>query len=182
MSLPLPENEEARVNHLKHLRILDTPPERAFDDLARLTAYICGTPIAFIGLMDSARLWLKARIGWDLSEIPRDISFCAHTIVQSDVLVVPDTLADHGRLAECALATHAGMRFYVGVSLMSSEGYSLGTVAAMDAIPRGLTQGQIECMRTLAAQAVTLIESRKPFLPEELADKVSRLLAEDIAA
>jgi two-component system, cell cycle sensor histidine kinase and response regulator CckA len=158
--LPLPEDETSRLEVLKSLRILDTPPERIFDDLARLTSYICGTPIAFIGFMDANRLWFKSRIGWDVAEVPRDMSFCAHTILQSDVLVVSDTLADSGRLADCALATHGGVRFYAGVSLMSGDGHALGTLAAMDSIPRGLTMGQTEALRRLARTVVSLIESR----------------------
>ena len=155
-----PENEVARLDALKSFKILDTPPERSFDDLASLTSYICGTPIAFIGFMDSDRLWFKSRTGWDVPEVPRDMSFCAHTILQSDALVVSDTLTDDGRLAICPLATHGGVRFYAGVPLMSSEGYALGTLCAMDSIPRGLTPGQTNALRILARQVVSLVESR----------------------
>jgi two-component system cell cycle sensor histidine kinase/response regulator CckA len=155
-----PENEVARLDALKSFKILDTPPERSFDDLTSLTSYICGTPIAFIGFMDSDRLWFKSRTGWDVPEVPRDMSFCAHTILQSDALVVSDTLTDDGRLAICPLATHGGVRFYAGVPLMSSEGYALGTLCAMDSIPRGLTPGQTNALRILARQVVSLVESR----------------------
>lgn len=161
MELPLPQSEASRLDALKSFGILDTPPERAFDDLARLTSYICGTPIALIGFMDLHRLWFKSRIGWDVPEVPREMSFCAHTILQSDALVVSDTLEDHDRFAICPLATHGGMRFYAGVSLMSSEGYALGTLCVMDSIPRGLTPGQTEALRRLARQVVALIESRR---------------------
>ncbi len=160
MGAPLAECEMARLDALRSLRILDTPPERAFDDLTCLASYICGTPIAFVGFMDADRLWFKSRIGWDAPEVPREMSFCAHTILQSDALVVSDTLADQGGLASCPLATHGGMRFYAGVPLMSSEGYALGTLGAMDSIPRGLTPGQTEALRKLARQLVNLVESR----------------------
>jgi len=169
MRFPIPENEAARLEALRSCRILDTPPEPAFDDITRLTSYICGTPMAFIGFMDVDRLWFKSRLGWDVPEIPREMSFCAHTILQSDVLVEGDTLADAGRLAICPLATHGGVRFYAGVSLMSSEGYALGTLCAMDSIPRGLTPGQIDALRRLARQVVNLVEMRRlavqPSLP-----------------
>lgn len=159
MEFPAPQNEAARLEALKALRVLDTPPERVFDDLTRLTSYICGTPIAFIGFVDAERLWFKSRIGWDVPEVPRDMSFCAHTILQSDVLVVSDTLEDHGRLAACPLAAHGGVRFYAGAPLMSSDGYALGTLCAMDTIPRGLTPGQTEALRRLARTVVNLVES-----------------------
>ncbi len=166
MESPLAENELARLDTLRSVRILDTPPEQAFDDLTRLTSFICGTPIAFIGFMDADRLWFKSRIGWDVAEVPREMSFCSHTILQSDVLVVEDTLADQGRLANCPLATHGGIRFYAGASLMSSEGCALGTLCAMDSIPRGLTPGQTDALRRLARQVVVLVESRR--LPKPL--------------
>lgn len=162
VEVPLPKNEAARLEALRTFGILDTPPERIFDDLTRLTSYICGTPIAFIGFMDADRLWFKSRIGWDASEIPREMSFCAHTILQSDVLVESDTLADQGRLALCPLATHGGIRFYAGAPLMSSEGYALGTLCVMDSIPRGLSGGQTDALRLLARQVISLVESRRP--------------------
>lgn len=165
MGLPLPSDEESRLDALKSLKILDTPPERVFDDLARLTSYICGTPIAFIGFMDADRLWFKSKVGWDVPEVPREMSFCAHTILQSDVLVVCDTLADSGRFADCPLATHGGIRFYAGASLMSGGGHALGTLAAMDSIPRGLTIGQTEALRRLARTVVSLIESHCIYKP-----------------
>lgn len=158
---PLPDNEVARLNSLRSYRVLDTPPEQPFDDLTRLAAYICGTPIAFLAFMDLDRLWFKSRIGWDIPEVPRDMSFCSHTILQSDVLVANDTLEDRGRLGDCPLATHGGVRFYAGATLLSPEGYALGTLCAMDSVPRGLTLGQIEGLRKLSHQAMSLLESRK---------------------
>jgi GAF domain-containing protein len=138
VELPLAENNEgAGLDDLRNFRILDTPAERAFGQLIPLTSYICGTAIAFIGFMDADRLWFNSRVGWDAPEIPREMSFCAYTILQSDALIVCDTLADCGRFEACPLATHGGIRFYAGVSLMSSEGYALGTLVAMDTIPRG---------------------------------------------
>jgi PAS domain S-box-containing protein len=110
--------------------------------------------------MDSDRLWFKSRLGWDVAEVPRDMAFCTHTVLQSDVLIVSDTLEDD-RLRNCPLATHGGIRFYAGVSLMSAEGYALGTLCAMDSVPRGLTQGQTNALRKLAAQVMSLLELRR---------------------
>jgi PAS domain S-box-containing protein len=160
MQLPLPDNEVSRLGSLRSYRVLDTPPEQAFDDITHLAAYICGTPIALLGFIDRDRLWLKSRVGWDVAEVPRDMAFCSHTIMQSDVLIASDTLQDRGRLAECALATHGGVRFYAGATLLSPEGHALGTLCAMDSIPRGLTAGQIEGLRKLSRQAMSLLARR----------------------
>jgi two-component system cell cycle sensor histidine kinase/response regulator CckA len=166
MQLPLPENEVARLENLRSYRILDTPPEQAFEDLTRLAAYICGTPIALIGLMDLDRQWFKSRIGWEVPEVPREMSFCAHTILQPDVLVVSDTLEDVLRLGACPLATHGGIRFYAGATLISAEGYALGTLCVMDSVPRGLTEGQTDGLRKLARQVMTQVESHRRSMPQ----------------
>jgi two-component system, cell cycle sensor histidine kinase and response regulator CckA len=170
MQLPLPENEVARLENLRSYRILDTPPEPAFDDLARLAAFICGTPIALIGLIDSKRQWFKSAVGWDVAEIPRAESFCAHTILKPDLLVVSETLKDQ-ILGKSALATHGGIRFYAGASLITTDGYALGTLSVMDCVPRALTEEQSDALQRLARQVVTLIELRKPSAGREFSQK-----------
>src|SRR5271167_4303349 len=141
MQSPLPGNEAGRVEALRSYRILDTPAEERFDDLARLAAYVCATPIGLIGLIDSIREWFKSRVRWDVSEIPREISFGTHTITQPDALIVSDTLKDI-RFARNQLAAQSGVRFYAGVPLLTHEGYALGTLSVMDYVPRALTEEQ----------------------------------------
>src|SRR6266436_4254907 len=94
MRLPPLESEVARLRVLGRYQILGTPPEEAFDNRARLAAYVCGTPIALISFIDQNCQWFKSKVGWDVDEIPRGVSICAHTILQSEVVVVADTLAD----------------------------------------------------------------------------------------
>src|SRR2546421_558946 len=182
MHLPLPENEVARRENLRSYGILDTPPEQTFDDLSRLAAYVCGTPIALIGFMDLDRQWFKSRIGWDVPEVPRDMSFCAHTILQPDVLIVSDTLEDKERLGTCPLATHGGIRFYAGAGLISAEGYALGTLCVMDSVPRGLTEGQIDGLRKLARQVMTKLESRRRSISQTFSQAASAEMPEGKSA
>src|SRR5271157_2906902 len=92
---PIPENEAGRLEALLRYRVLDTPSDRAFDDLAALASYICGTPIALVSLLDSDRQWFKAKVGLEASETPRDVSFCGHAIVANDLFIVEDALADN---------------------------------------------------------------------------------------
>src|SRR2546429_1679951 len=134
MQSPLPENEAGRVEALRSYRILDTPPEERFDDLARLASYVCGTSIGLIGLIDSSREWFKSRVGWDVSQIPREVSIGTCAILQHDVLIVSDTLKDI-RFAKNQLATQAGVRFCARVPLLTPQGYALGTLCAMDQVP-----------------------------------------------
>jgi PAS domain S-box-containing protein len=164
VGLTLDEKETARREDLQSYRILDTPPEQCFDDLARLACYICGTPIGLISFFDLDRQWFKARVGWDLQEIPRAISFCAHTLQQNNVLVVSDTLKELESFKTLPLATHGGMRFYAGVPLISQAGYSLGTLCVMDSVPRALTEEQTCGLRQLAGQVMTQLELRRQLL------------------
>ena len=94
MKAPLPENEAARLKAPHQMKILDTEPEAVFDDLTRLAAYICKTPIALITLLDSDRQWFKSRVEVTSAESSRDVSFCAHAILQPGPFVVPDALDD----------------------------------------------------------------------------------------
>ena len=160
MQLPLPENETSRLGALRSYRVLDTSPDERFDDLARLATYVCGTPIGLVGLIDANRQWFKSRIGWDWSEIPREVSFCTHTILQADLVIVSDTL-NNNRFARSHLVTQAGVRFYAGVPLLTPEGYALGTLSVMDYVPRALTQEQTRILWALARQVMAHLEDRR---------------------
>src|SRR5437899_10282697 len=94
MVIAKPANEAGRVAALEKFAILDTDPEQSFDDLTLLASYICKTPIALISLVDEDRQWFKSRVGMDARETSRDIAFCSTAILQPDVFVVSDALAD----------------------------------------------------------------------------------------
>jgi len=143
MKAPLTEREEERLDALRDYRILDTPDERAYDDLVALAAQICDVPIALISLVDSNRQWFKAKVGLEARETSRDISFCAHAILNDDILVIQDALAD-SRFATNPLVTCApNIRFYAGMPLLSPAGLALGTLCVIDHEPRELNAAQI---------------------------------------
>jgi PAS domain S-box-containing protein len=161
MEATLPENEAARLEALCQLQILDTPPEKGFDDLTRLAAHICGTPTALVSLIDANRQWFKSKVGLEASETPRSVAFCAHAILQSDILIIPDALADE-RFATNPLVTNPPyIRFYAGVPLITAEGLALGTLCAIDYVPRKLEPQQVEALRALGRQVVAQMELRR---------------------
>lgn len=112
---PLPADESSRLAELHQYEILDTPPEEGFDNLAKLAAQICGTPIALISLVDAHRQWFKAKVGIDAPGTPRDIAFCAHAIHGQDLFVVPDATQDERFADNFLVAADPSIRFYAGM-------------------------------------------------------------------
>jgi diguanylate cyclase (GGDEF)-like protein/PAS domain S-box-containing protein len=161
MIAPLPENEAQRLEALQQTGLLDSSPEEDFDALARLASVICGTPIATITLIDRSRQWFKANIGQQNSETSRDIAFCSHTILQSDLFVVEDALEDP-RFAENPLVlADPSIRFYAGMPLHTDDGLRLGTLCVIDRTPRGLSSEQRQALHLLAEQANRQINLRR---------------------
>src|SRR3982074_2949447 len=101
---PIPPSEERRLAALYEYELLDTPSEDLFDSFTRLAARLCDTPISLITPVDRGRQWFKSAVGLDVRETPRDIAFCAHTILGDSVFEVTDASAD-ARFADNPLVT-----------------------------------------------------------------------------
>ncbi len=154
-------DESARLDALNRYRILDTDPEPAFDDLALLASHICGTPIALISLVDENRQWFKSRIGLDVAETSRSVSFCAHAIQQHGVFIIPDTRSDARFRDNPFVQGETGIRFYAGAPLVTGDGFALGTLCVIDRTPRTLTPDQLEALQALQRQVQAQLELRR---------------------
>jgi len=153
-------DESSRLAALQRYRILDTEPERAFDDLVLLASQICGTPMALITLIDAERQWFKARVGITLRETARSISFCSHAIKQHGLFIVPDAKDDDRFRDNPFVRTEPGIRFYAGAPLVTPDGYALGTICVIDQVPRTLTPDQTEALEALRRQVQSQLELR----------------------
>ncbi|RCW64440.1 GAF domain-containing protein [Pseudorhodoferax soli] len=154
--------ERARIAALQALNVMDSPEERAYDDITRLAASVCGTPMALVSLVDGTRQWFKSRVGLQAKETPRELAFCAHAIqTPGEVMVVQDAQADP-RFENNALVTgDPNIRFYAGAPLVTSAGHALGTLCVIDTVPRGITAAQMEELEFLANQVIAAMEARK---------------------
>lgn len=163
MSRPArPPNESQRVAALRRYEVIDTPAERAFDDLALLASHICQTPIAAVTLIDAERQWLKAKIGLDRNETSRDAAFCAHTILEpAAVLEIPDATRDARFAHNPYVVGDPHIRFYAGAPIVTPDSHAIGSVCVIDRAPRRLTAEQHAALQALARQAVALLEVRR---------------------
>ena len=153
--------EAQRLEALQRYRILDTPPEAAFDDLVQLAAQLCNTPIAAVCLVDERRVWFKARTGIATAEVPREISFATHAVEQAGTLVVRDTLADDRFREHPLVKDTPPVRFYAGYPLVTPEGHAVGALCVMDRVTRGLTGQQALALQRLSRQVLTQLEVRR---------------------
>lgn len=166
MILPsVPINERDRLDSLKNYSLLDTLPEKEFDEITFLASHICETPISLVTLIDENRAWFKSHYGIDEDSAPRELSFCAHAIEPlNQIMVVPDSRKDE-RFFDNPLVTGAtNIRFYAGIPLVSSDGFPLGTLCVLDHNPKELDEKQITALQALSNQVLRLFEARKQTL------------------
>ncbi|GAA6772448.1 hypothetical protein AAGS39_32000 [Flavobacterium sp. CGRL2] len=155
---PIPENELQRLAALKRYNILDTLPDHAFDDATKLVSYICGVPIAHISFIDENRQWFKSEIGIGASEVPREISFCRYTIMESKMVEINDTHLNDRFKNDPNVTGGFNVRFYAGVPLTTPDGYNIGTLCAIDHVTKELNDNQRNALSIIAKHVIAQLE------------------------
>jgi diguanylate cyclase (GGDEF)-like protein len=167
-------DEAGRVAALHRYEVLDTKPEEPFDRITALVRTVFGVPISIISFIDSQRQWLKSALGPIPQEIPRDLSFCTHTIRTRAPLVVPDARADERFAQNPAVTNPPHIRSYLGVPLETPDGYNIGSLCAIDLVPREFTPSEIEMLKSFASIVVDELELRDLARLDHLTGALSR--------
>ena len=157
IAAPIPSHEPARLAALHRYQILDTFSEPAFDELARLAAYVCRTPIAVISFVDSSRQWFKSTVGLSFADCPRSEAFCAHTILGTALFIVEEAAADERFVDHPWVVDSPFISFYAGVPLITPDGQAIGSLAVMDVVPRTLVLALVTTFSMKGRRALAFV-------------------------
>ena len=155
------QDEFGRMSALHRYEILDTPREAPFDRITGLVRAVLNVPISTLSLIDADRQWYKSCVGMESSDLPRELSFCTHTIQSRAPLCVPDTLKDMRFAHYPSVTGEPFIRSYLGVPLATPDGYNIGALCALDVQPRDFSEGQTEVLKSFAALAENELELRR---------------------
>lgn len=170
------------INRLKALlaySVIDTPTEELYDTLNSLVSTICNTPISLISFIDDSRQWYKSKIGVDTEECPVEETICQYSLLEDDILEIPDTLEDDRLVNNPSVQAENGIRFYAGISLRTESGYAIGSVCAADYKPQQLSEMQRQALRDVAKMVMIHLETKKR--NEEMEIELKDMLTEKIA-
>jgi GAF domain-containing protein len=142
--------------------VLDTLPEEVYNDITRLAAELCGTPRAALNLIAEDRQWAKATVGFVGGNMPRDYSFCAHTILNPhEPLLVADARFDERFHDNPNTLNEPQLVFYAGVPVQDEEGRALGALCVLDSRPRELSAAKLDSLKALAKLVSTHLQLRR---------------------
>ena len=161
MSIPIPANELERLAALASYDIVESSKEDVFDDLATLAARVAGTGFAAVTLLDADRTWFKASTVQGAAYMPREDTFCAHTILTPEHPLIVGDLAADSRFESNQLVSSGSCRAYLGIPLVNAEGYALGALCVIDDKARSFDTTTVETLKTLARAVVTNFELRR---------------------
>jgi len=156
--------EEQRLEALRRYQILDSPRERAFDDLVELAALVCHVPMACIAFLDESRVWFKAEKGIEVAEMAREGSLFDAAIQQVGAFSLSDTASDPAFSSLTPVAGPLGVRFFAGIPLTTTDGYAVGVLAVMDHTPRQLEERELDAFTRIGRQVAAQLALKQNFL------------------
>jgi GAF domain-containing protein len=171
-------NDIERLKALISYEIMDTPEEKSFDNLAELVSIICNTSAAIISFIDDKRQWYKAKNGTTETEVPYEETICQHVVMSGNMLEIPNTLEDERLLNNPHVHTENGVRFYIGIPLISENGHTIGTVCTFDGVSKKLSEEQKTALKIIADHVMHLLDVSKK--NNELTKEVRAILEQKI--
>ena len=176
----LPIDEQDRLRALYDLEILDTPIEEAFERITRLVQQLFSVPIVAITLIDKERQWFKSIQGLNIRETSREVSFCAHTILQDEIFYIPDARKDARFVDNPLVAEEPEIQFYAGYPLHNPTGKKIGVLCIIDTTKRKITKEQLGILKDFAAMAeAEIAKYSKSHLQVALSHKLNQLRSKD---
>ncbi len=158
----IPFNEQDRLRNLYSYELLDTLPEKDYDDITNLASFICDTPVSLVTIIDADRQWIKSAHGINMQQTSRDDAFCAHTILKpGEIMMVPNTRNDDRFVDNPFVSGENQIMFYAGIPLLTEEGYPIGSLCVIDNKPKELNETQQQALKMLANQTMRLIQLHK---------------------
>ena len=170
----IPENESKRLETLYSLNILDTEPEERFDRVTRIAKKLFHVPIALVTLVGANRQWFKSKQGFDISETPREVSFCAHTILRNEMMLVEDATFDKRFSDNPLVIGPPNIRFYLGCPLIINNQFAVGALCIIDDKSRHFSAADQETMRDLAAMLESELDSMHLSTTDQLTSLTNR--------
>ncbi len=158
---PIPENEARRLDALRKLNLLDTPIEERFERITKFACRLFDVSISTISLIDSNREWFKSCQGMSNREGARDVSFCGHAVLESDLLIIPDAQQDERFQDNPMVTGKPFIRFYAGHSLKGPDGYNVGVFCIKDQKSKQMTDGEMRNLKDLVAWVELELNSRQ---------------------
>jgi diguanylate cyclase (GGDEF)-like protein len=177
-----PGEEAERLNALHELDILDSPAEEAFDRITRLTRKLFDVPVAIVSFVDAHRQWYKSSRGAQVTEVPREQSFCRYVIADGSPIVVTNATQDSRFARNPYVLTNPGVRFYAAFPLQTRKGHNVGTLCLVDVKPRVFDADQLEIMSDLAHMVMDELHLRMCAEKDALTDALSRRAFKESAA
>lgn len=151
-------DEKKRLEALWRYDVLDTPPDGSFDNIVTLAASLLNTPVALVTLVDEDRIWFKSKHGLDAQQIDKEPGLCASVVLSDEAYVVEHASKDKRTLANSLVNKKDGVEFYAASPLITSDGYSLGTLCVIDTKPRTISEKEIQILQNLAQVVMDMME------------------------
>ncbi len=179
---PVPNDEARRLSAVRATGLVGTPAEERIDRFTRLAQRMFDMPIALVNLVDSDKVWVKSCQGRDIQEAPREIAFCAHTILSDEVMVVMDARKDERFADNPLVVNEPHFRFYAGCPIFAPDGSRIGTLCLLDYEPRIFSTQDRALLRDLAETVQAELVAVRLATTDELTGLANRRGLQDVGS